>query len=156
MGLVAASAVSLCPENETDRDLPSGTRRFFFWSAGDYVDLWLHNENPRGLIPSPVKYLATILAFILVSLGLSWGAVFSFWYAAFLFRSVTAVRICDAIGAVVLLPVRCAFWLAGNGIDQSIPLSNPKLYAMVNAALLGILAYAVCRRLLFGKSSDGG
>ncbi len=113
----------------------------------------LNNAASRSNTPL-VKYLAAILAFVAVAMALSWWAVFSFWYAALLFRSVPAVRISDAISSVILLPVRLLFWLAGDTLDQSVPLSNPVLYAAVNAALLGILGYACCRRLLWGKG-DG-
>ena len=101
-----------------------------------------------------MKYLAAIIGFMLAAMALSWGAVFSFWYAAFLFRSVAAVRVCDAIGSIILIPVRLLFWFAGDRVDQSIPLSSPGLYATMNAALLGLLAYLFFRRMLFGPDRD--
>jgi hypothetical protein len=100
-------------------------------------------------VKESLKYVATIFAFIAVAFALSWGAVFGFWFAARVLHSVAAIRVCDAIGAVILLPVRVAFWAMGDLFDQSVPLSNPMIYVVVNAGLLGMLAYAGCRRWIF-------
>lgn len=96
-----------------------------------------------------VKYVASILAFIGVGFGLSWSAVYSFWFSALIFRSVPAVRACDAVAFVILTPVRVLFWLMSDVFNQSAPLLNPLYYATVNAVLLGLIGYACCRRWLF-------
>lgn len=101
------------------------------------------------------KYLGTICAFMAVSFVLSWCAVYSFWWAARLFHSVQAVRICDALGSVVLVPVRVLFWLASDFVDQSMPLTDPLQYAIINAVLTGILAYGCCRHRIFGPAAGG-
>jgi hypothetical protein len=96
-----------------------------------------------------VKYLATLFAFIGVAFILSWCSVYSFWIGARVFGSVTAIRAGDAIGSVILLPARLLFDLAGSLVSQTTLLTNPVLYATINASLLGIIAYACCRRFLF-------
>ena len=98
------------------------------------------------------KYVSTLLAFILVSYGLSWLSVFNFWnfcLGARVFHSVLAVRAGEAVGSCILTPVRLLYWLMGDQVDQSTPLYDPKAYADINAALLGILAYFICRRWIF-------
>ena len=96
-----------------------------------------------------VKYAATLLAFILAAFGLSWFAVYGFWFAPRLFQSVPALRACEVAGTVILIPVRILFWLVRDIFDQSIPLSNPLAYAAVNGVLLGVIGYASCRRWMF-------
>jgi hypothetical protein len=110
------------------------------------------------LLKESIKYAACLLAFILVSYGLSWFAVYGYWISAFTFHSVSAVRICEAVGAVILLPVRVVFWTFSDLFDQSAPLSDPTSYAAVNAVLLGAFLYVCCRAFLFGGSpaSDQG
>ena len=98
------------------------------------------------------KYAASLLTFIVAAFVLSWAAVYSYWFAAHLFHTVRAVRICESIGAVILAPVRGAFWLCGDLFDQSAPLTDPMSYAAVNAVIIGTGAYFCGRRLLFGKS----
>lgn len=102
------------------------------------------------------KYVSALLAFILVSYGLSWLSVFSFWIGARVFHSVFAVRAGEAIGSCILAPVRLLYWFMGDQVDQSTPLYDPRAYATINAALLGILAYSFCRRWMFpgSKSRD--
>jgi hypothetical protein len=68
------------------------------------------------------------------------------------FHSVFAVRAGEAIGYCILTPVRALYWAMGDQVDQSTPLYDPRAYAVINAALLGILAYAVCRKWMFGRS----
>lgn len=102
-----------------------------------------------------MKYVAAILAFLIAAMALSYFAVYNYWYSALWFRSVEAIRIGDVIGAAILLPVRTLFWLAGGLVDQSTPLVAPFQYAVMNAALLGLLGYACCRRWIFGRE-DGG
>ncbi len=101
-----------------------------------------------------VKYVATLLAFIVVSFILSWCAVYSFWIAARAFRSVAAVRIGDTLATIILTPTRTLFRTFGSTFDQTTLLTNPLLYAEINAALLGIIAYACCRRWLFGSTPN--
>ena len=101
------------------------------------------------------KYAATLLGFVAVSFVLSWCAVYSFWIAAHVFHSVKAVRVADAIGAVILFPASALLRTAGGMLDQTTLLTNPLLYAAINAALLGILAYAGCRRWIFGRTGGG-
>ena len=101
------------------------------------------------------KYVAVLIAFIAVSFVLSWCAVYSFWIAARVFHSVAAVRAGDAIGSVILLPARTLLQFSGGILDQFTLLTDPLLYAQINAAVLGILAYAGCRRWIFPeKGSD--
>jgi hypothetical protein len=100
-----------------------------------------------------VKYVATLGAFIAGSFLLSWCAVYSFWLGAFVFRSVAAVRIGDAIGVVILLPARTLLRFSSS-LDQTTMLTSPLLYASINAALLGTLAYVCCRRWIFGPEAD--
>ena len=104
---------------------------------------------------STAKYVLTMLGFILVSYVISWLAVYSYWIGARWFHSVTAIRTGDAIGSVVLAPVRLLFWFAGDFVDQSAPLLDPSTYARINAALLGIVAYSCCRGWLFGARRGG-
>ena len=101
------------------------------------------------------KYVATLLGLVAVSFVLSWCAVYSFWIAAHVFHSVKAVRVADAIGAVILFPASALLRTAGGMLDQTTLLTNPLLYAAINAALLGILAYAGCRRWIFGRTGGG-
>lgn len=98
------------------------------------------------------KYVATLLAFLAGSFVLSWCAVYSFWIAAHVFRSVEAVRTGDSIAGVILFPART--FLRSTGLN--LELTNPVLAAAINAALLGILLYACFRRLIFGKKPGGG
>jgi len=116
----------------------------------------LGGENPPAsrdhtvhfsFMKNVAKYVSTLLAFVLVSYGLSWLSVFSFWFGARVFHSVFAVRAGEAIGSCILGPVRLLYWIMNW--DQSTPLYDPELYAWMNAGLLGILAYAVCRRWMF-------
>lgn len=102
------------------------------------------------------KYLAALLAFILAGLGLSWSAVYGFWFAAHFFRSVNAVRICDALAEIILIPARLLFWLMSDIFDQSTPLSDPLFYAIVNGVLLGIIGYGSCRQWLFATKPRAG
>lgn len=103
-----------------------------------------------------VKYVATLFAFIAGALVLSWCSVYSFWIGARVFRSVTAVRTGDAIASVILLPTRLLLDLAGGTVSQTTLLTNPRLYALINAALLGIVGYAICRRFIFREKGGGG
>jgi len=98
------------------------------------------------------KYVLTLCAFVLVAYGLSWAAVYSFWFMAFWFHSVAAVRIGEAVGSVILIPVRVLFYFMGDMVDQSTPLYDPRAYASINAALLGILSYFSCRGAMFKGS----
>ena len=96
------------------------------------------------------KYVAAILATLVAAFLLSWCAVYSFWIAAHLFHSVPAVRFCNAVGSFILLPARVLFWLAGDLVDQSTPLTDPVYYAAINATLVGTLAYTFVRQRMFG------
>jgi hypothetical protein len=96
-------------------------------------------------------YAASLLAFIFTAFVLSWFSVFAFWFAAYAFHSVPAVRLCEAIGSVILLPVRVVFQAFSGFFDQTAPLTDPTSYAALNGVLLGALAYGCCRRFLFGK-----
>jgi len=102
-----------------------------------------------------VKYATSLLTCIFVSFVLSWGAIYSYWFSARIFHTVRAVRVCDAIGSVILAPVRVAFWCCGDLFDQSAPLSDPISYVAVNAVLLGTIVYFCSRQWLFGKSTEG-
>ena len=95
------------------------------------------------------KYVGTLLAFIFGSFVLSWLSVFSFWIGARVFHSVFAVRAGEAIGSCILAPVRLLYWFMGDQVDQSTPLHDPNFYATINGALLGIVAYAICRDWMF-------
>ena len=75
------------------------------------------------------KYVLTLCAFVLVAYGLSWAAVYSFWFMAFWFHSVAAVRIGEAVGSVILIPVRVLFYFMGDMVDQSTPLYDPRAEA---------------------------
>jgi len=98
------------------------------------------------------KYILTLFAFVLIAYGLSWAAVYSFWFTAFWFHSVAAVRIGEALGSVILIPVRVLFWFMGDMVDQSTPLYDPRAYASINSALLGIVSYFTCRSWIFKAS----
>lgn len=100
-----------------------------------------------------IRYAASLLAFIGVAFILSWFSVFAFWYAAFAFHSVPAIRFCEAVGSIILIPVRIIFWAFGDFFDQTAPLTDPKSYAALNAVLLGTLIYSCCRRFLVATSS---
>lgn len=103
-----------------------------------------------------VKYTATLFACIGVAFVLSWCSVYSFWIGARVFGSVAAIRAGDAIGSVILLPARLLLGLAGGLVSQTTHLTDPVLYAAINAVLLGILAYACFRRFLFRQKNGGG
>ena len=94
------------------------------------------------------KRVASLLAFIIVGFGLSWGAVYSYWFAAQIFGSVQAVRACESLGVVILIPVRFTFWLLSDIFDQTAPLTSPVFYAAVNGVLLGSIGHGVCRQWL--------
>jgi hypothetical protein len=98
-----------------------------------------------------IVYAALLLVFIVVAFGLSWLSIYAFWFAAYGFHSVLAVRACEFIGSVVLLPVRVVFWSFGDFFDQSAPLTDPISYAGVNGVLLGAISYSCCRRFLVRK-----
>ena len=100
-------------------------------------------------VKQSAKYIATLFAFIAVAFVLSWCSVYSFWIGGYLLRSVRVVRIGDAVGQVILFPARTLFQFTGGMVDQFTLLTSPLLYATYNAALLGILAYACCRRWIF-------
>ena len=102
-----------------------------------------------------IKYAISLLALILAFFALSWGAVYSYWFSARIFHTVQAVRLCESIAAVVLAPVRAAFWCFGDLFDQSAPLSDPMSYAAVNAIILGTAAYFCSRRFLMGRDAEG-
>jgi len=110
-------------------------------------------------MPVPVKeslkYAAVLLLFVLAAFVVSWCAVFSFWIGARVFHSVQAVRTGEAIGSVVLLPVRALLQLGGGMLDDMTQLTNPYLYATINGALLGFLGYSLCRRWIFRPKSGG-
>ena len=95
------------------------------------------------------KRVASLLSFIVVGLGLSWIAVYGFWFAAHLFQSVHAVRICESLGAAILIPARIFFWLMSDIFGPTMPLSDPLFYAAVNGVLLGILGHGICRPWVF-------
>jgi len=94
---------------------------------------------------------AALLAFLVVSFALSWLSVYAFWFAAYGFHSVPAVRACETVGSFVLIPVRVVFWLVGDFFDQTAPLTDPTSYAALNGVLLGSLLYWCSQRFLFGK-----
>ena len=96
-----------------------------------------------------VKYVATLLGFIAGAFVISCFAVYSYWIGAFLFRSVTAIRIGHALELIILLPARTFLRLSGGAMEQMTLLTSPLLYASINAALLGILGYICCRKWLF-------
>jgi len=106
------------------------------------------------LVRDAFRYAASLLAFIGVCFVLSWLSVYAFWFAAYGFHSVPAVRSCESVASIVLLPVRIVFWLFGDFFDQTAPLTDPMSYAALNAVLLGSLLYSCCRRFLFGKNSS--
>lgn len=102
-----------------------------------------------------LKYAAALLLFVLAAFLLSWLSVYSFWFGARVFHSVSAIRAGDAIGSVVLLPVRTLLRLTGGILDEMTLLTNPELYASINGALLGFLAYSIGRRWIF-RAKGGG
>jgi len=106
-------------------------------------------------VKEPLKYAAVLLLFVLAAFIVSWCAVFSFWIGARVFHSVQAVRTGEAIGSVVLLPVRTLLQLGGGILDDMTQLTNPYLYAAINGALLGFLGYSLCRRWIFRPKGGG-
>ena len=102
-----------------------------------------------------MKYVATLFAFLIVAFFLSWCAVYSFWIGGHIFQSVQAVRVGDAIGSVILFPARTLLGLSGGMIDQTTLLTNPLLYASINATLIGVLGYSICRRFIFRNKGGG-
>ncbi len=103
-----------------------------------------------------IRYAASLLAFITVSFALSWLSVYAFWFSAYAFHSVPAVRLCDSIGSIVLLPIRIVFWMCSDLLDQTAPLTDPTSYAALNAVLLGSLLYSCCRQFLFHENRMPG
>lgn len=101
------------------------------------------------------KYVSTLLGFIAISFVLSWCSVYSFWIGAHVFHSVRAVRMGDSIGSVILFPARTLLEFTGGIFDQTTLLTDPLLYATINAALIGILAYGCCRRWIFDRKGTG-
>ncbi len=101
-------------------------------------------------VKESAKYVITLLAFVVIAYVPSWCAVYSYWIGGHVFHSVRAVRIGDALGPVVLFPIRTLLEFSGDGVDQTTRFTDPKLYAWMNAALVGILAYVVCRRWIIG------
>ena len=102
-----------------------------------------------------LKYAVALLLFVLVAFIASWCAVYSFWIGARVFHTVQAVRTSEAIGDVVLLPVRTLLQLTGGILDEMTLLTNPTLYASINGALLGFLGYSLCRRWIFRPKGGG-
>lgn len=102
-----------------------------------------------------VKYVAVLLAFIAGAFAISCCAVYSFWIGAFVFHSVTAIRIGHSLEMVILFPARTFLRLSGGIMDQMTLLTNPLMYAGINAALLGILGYACCRHWIFRPPTGG-
>ncbi len=98
-------------------------------------------------MPPVLKFTFSLLAWIAAGCGLSLLAVHGFWIGVWLFQSVPLARACDAIGQIVLLPVRGAFLCAGSLIDQSAPLSEPFWYAITNGSLLGLIGFFFGTRL---------
>jgi len=106
-------------------------------------------------VKESLKYATVLLLFVLTAFIVSWCAVFSFWIGARVFHSVQAVRTGEAIGSVVLLPVRTLLQLGGGILDDMTQLTNPYLYAAINGALLGFLGYSLCRRWIFRPKGGG-
>jgi len=108
-------------------------------------------------VKESAKYVALLFLFIAVAFVLSWCAVYNYWIAAHVFHSVHALRVGDAIGSVILFPVRTFLEATGGGgmMDTMTLLTNPLLYVSINAALVGIIAYALCRRWIFRPKGGG-
>ena len=102
-----------------------------------------------------VKHVLTLFAFVAGAFLVSWCAVYGYWIAAQVFHSVQAVRTGDAIAGVILAPTRSLLKAGSDALEQSTLLTDPLLYAQINAALVGITAYAICRRFLFQRKGGG-
>ncbi len=96
-----------------------------------------------------LKYWALLVPCIAFAFVLSHLAFYSYWYSAWLFHSVAAVRASEAAGAVVLYPAHLVFSSFGGLFDQSTPDSDPLNYLMINAVVLGSIFYACLRPLVF-------
>lgn len=103
-----------------------------------------------------LKHIVALLAFIVGAFVLSCVAVYSFWIGAFVFRSVAVVRAGDVAAKVILFPARMFLQSSSAGLEQMTLLTDPMLYAMINSALLGIVAYACCRNLIFRARGERG
>jgi hypothetical protein len=106
-------------------------------------------------VKESAKYVLTLFAFVAGAFVVSWCAVYSFWIGAHVFHSVEAVRTGDAIAHVILAPARTLLRTGSDALEQSTLLTNPLVYAQINAAIIGIVAYAICRRFIF-KHKGGG
>lgn len=131
-----------------------------FWSRWKPLAHATHLRPTRDqairLLKTTARHVASLLAFIIFGLGLSWGAVYGFWFAPQLFHSVRAVRACEWLGSVILIPVRILFWLISDTFDQTTPLTDPLFYSAVNGVLLGIIGHGICRRWLLPTRPRAG
>ncbi len=74
---------------------------------------------------------------------MSWVAVYSFWFAVWIFHSVPAARACAALGSFILLPAKWFFERMGG--DQTTMFFDPTSYFGTNGLVLGIVFYSVFR-----------
>jgi len=116
-----------------DIDLPFGTRK---------------DGTP---LKESTKYSVALLSFIGVASLLSWYCVYSHYFGALVFHSVTAIRFGDLLGSVMLFPSRAFLTFSGSLLE----FTNPTLFALINGTLIGVVAYACCRRFIFRKRSGG-
>ncbi len=92
-----------------------------------------------------------LLLCIAVGAALSWSSVYAFWFAARTLHSVPALRACDAVGSILLLPAKYIFELLGG--DQTTIFFVPTAYWGTNGLVLGILFYCVFRGVLRGREA---
>jgi len=95
-----------------------------------------------------------LLFCIEVGTALSWASIYAFWFAVWMFHSVTAMRVCDAVGSFILLPSKWVFELLGG--DQSTILSDPTSFWGTNGLIVGILLYCAFRAVLNRREAAKG
>jgi hypothetical protein len=76
---------------------------------------------------------------------LSWFAVYSFWFAAFSFKSVEVVRAADSLAVVILSPAEMAISSIFEASGTFLLLTGPVRYATINALLSGLTAFLALR-----------
>lgn len=98
-----------------------------------------------------MRYALLLVVLIAFASILSWVATYGFWIGVWLFHSVSAARLCEGVGAAILLPARCLLPLLG---DQSTPLFQPLWYAAVNGTALGTIIHLCIGRRVLQKVSE--
>jgi hypothetical protein len=96
-----------------------------------------------------LKQIVVLFASIAIAFALSWLAVYGYWFAAYSFKSVAAVRTADSLAAVVLTPAEIAIASIVEAPGTSLLLTDPLRYATINALLSGLTAFLALRLTVF-------